>query len=119
MSPAFVLKNIANSLKRNAPELADLVKERFINAQKNGYPIDLDSIIAHTAAIDGFRLHAERAPGAKPRITGECIVFESTPTGNILLTLATHAESDEVIFERVQAAKGKLLNISDLSSFAE
>lgn len=117
-SPAFIPKNIENSLKRNMPELAKLVQER-IAAAPTGRPLDLSSLITYTAIIDAFRLHAAHTPDVNPKVTGECIVFETTSNGNTLLTLATHAERDEVIYERVVLARKTLLNVCELSIYAD
>ena len=84
-----------------------------------GRPVDLDSLIAYTATIDAFRLHAAHKSGINPKVTGECIVFNAANIGNVLLTLATHAESDEAIYERVLTARKALLSVSELSIYAD
>ncbi|HEV2627332.1 MAG TPA: hypothetical protein VGV41_01635 [Pseudolabrys sp.] len=117
-SPMFIAKNIENSVRRNAPELAKLVQERIATSPA-GRPVDLDALIAYAATIDAFRLHAARKSGIDPKVTGECIVFKATNTGNVLLTLATHAESDEAIYERVLTARKTLFNVSELSLYAD
>lgn len=97
MDASFILKNIGIYMgyeQKESPRLNNLIKEAF---EKCTTIEELAGYIAHHSTIGAYQ---ERS---KKNLTGEWIIFKKYHGKNYYLTIATHNEADETIYERVKA----------------
>lgn len=100
-SPRFLPKNLGNYLQsKEGKAHFDKVFKEASEINKSGYvDEEFAAYIAHHMTIDSFSIKS-----ASNRMTGEWIVFHKHEGQNYYLTVASHKERNECIYERVLLA---------------
>jgi hypothetical protein len=106
----FEPRFIARNLREETEKHFDIFWYRDFLRAKATHPIlnasgnvgQLSGLITHAVGLGAFRHRAGLASKqAKPRLTGEWIVFARNNSRNIYLTIATHDEGNESIAIRI------------------
>jgi hypothetical protein len=79
----------------------DVAADDSIPAEKKA------AFLAHRVVLRGHEARHRQG-----RVTGEWIVFLRQPSGNVYLTLATHAEADEAIRARADLAAAEFTDFA-------
>jgi hypothetical protein len=108
--PQFLARNLMEEVERNFDRFwhRDLVPRFEAETGRPVYGSQVDDLfaklVAHSMVIDPFEERSGlRSRQAKPRMTGEWIVFTYDGSRRVYLTLALHAETNEAIIERLKA----------------
>jgi hypothetical protein len=100
----FMIKNLIDENEKSGLGLIHRrLRKHYSGVKFDGKPIDETDVklLAHAAVFDALDYRAGNARrGAKPRLTGEWIVFAKSQGRNIYLTLGSHDESNEAILQR-------------------
>lgn len=96
----FLVRNLCNYLgveQGHQKNLKRIIDDVIENSKSEYFTEEMSAQIAHRVSIEAFQ---ERA-GAD-RLTGEWIVFGKQDGKNCYLSVASHDEGDDVIFNRIQ-----------------
>jgi hypothetical protein len=97
----FLVKNLCNYLgveQGHQKNLKRIIDEAFRTSKSNYFTEEMSAQIAHRVSVEAFQ---ERA-GAD-RLTGEWIIFGKNNGNNYYLSVASHDEGDDVIFNRIKS----------------
>lgn len=96
----FLVRNLCNYLgveQEHQKNLKRIIDEVFKGSESEYFTEEMSAQIAHRVSVEAFQ---ERA--SADRLTGEWIIFGKHSGKNYYLSVASHTEGDEVIFNRIQ-----------------
>ena len=110
LDPQFLARNLRDEFERNFDRYwhRDFAPLFEAETRRPVYGSEVDDLFAklfaHTMVIDPFEDRSGlRSRQAKPRMTGEWIIYAHDGNRRIYLTLALHSETNESIIERLRA----------------